>query len=152
MNVAEYLTKRNIDFQILPHGDTCEAQRLAHELQTPGREVAKTVLLRADGGYVYYVAIVPATRKIDMERVSAALGGCRLQLATEPDVAAHCPDCERGVLPPFGSQYAMKTIVDQSLASSEEMIFEGSTHREAIRMKVKDFCRLENPLILNIAQ
>jgi Ala-tRNA(Pro) deacylase len=151
MKVAEFLTKRKVDFKILSHPSAFDAQRLAQTLHIPGRVVAKTVLLRANGGYSYFVAVLPATKTIDLAlaRASAALGGSRLELATEADVASHCPDCETGVLPPFGSQYAMQTIVDESLAKDLEIVFEGNTHDEAIRMKFEDFRRIEEPLIVD---
>jgi Ala-tRNA(Pro) deacylase len=41
----------------------------------------------------------------------------------------------------------MKTMVDESLTKDEEIVFEGNTHREAIRMDFEDFCQVEQPLI-----
>ena len=151
MNVTEYLTKKKVNFKVLSHLETGDAQRLAQSLRIPGHLVAKTVFLRAIGGYTFVVAILPATKRIDFARASAALGGSKLHLATEAEVASHCPDCEMGALPPFGSQYAMKTLVDEDLAKDEEIVFEGNTHHEAIRMRFEDFCRVENPLIVNLA-
>jgi Ala-tRNA(Pro) deacylase len=130
---------------------TYDAQRLAQTLHIPGREVAKTVLLRANGGYRYLVAVLPATKNIDFEKASAALGGSKLRLATETEVSEHCPDCEVGVLPPFGSQYGMVTLVDESLTKDEEIVFAGNTHRNAIRMRFADFRRIEEPLIVDLA-
>jgi Ala-tRNA(Pro) deacylase len=150
MNVAEFLETRNVEFHFLPHRETFSAQRLAESLHVPGGEVAKTVLLRANGGYRYFVAVLPATKSIDFAEASAALGGSKLHLATEVDLHSHCPDCELGVLPPFGSQYAMETIVDESLTRDEDIVFEANTHHEAIRMKFSDFRRIENPLILRL--
>lgn len=151
MNVAEFLTKQNVRFENLPHRAAYDAQHLAQALHVPGREVAKTVLLRANGGYRYLVAVLPATKKIDFAKVSAALGGSKVRLATEIEVSQHCPDCEFGVLPPFGSQYGMVTLVDKNLAKDEEIVFEGNTHRDAIRMKFEDFRRIEEPLIVDLA-
>ncbi len=123
------------------------AQYLAHELHVRGREVAKSVLLRANGDYTCVVAVLPANKNIDFGKASKLLGGAKVQLANEVEIAAHCPDCDFGVLPPFGSRYGMKTIVDASLAEDEEIWFEGNTHDEAIRMKFEEFCKLEQPLI-----
>jgi Ala-tRNA(Pro) deacylase len=152
MKVADFLTKKKVGFKVLSHPNAFDAQRLAHTLHIPGRVVAKTVLLRANGGYAYIVAVLPATKHVDLQRASAALGGSKLELATEVDLAAHCPDCETGVLPPFGSQYAMQTIVDESLAKDQEIVFEGNTHDEAIRMTFEDFRRIEEPLIVDFAR
>ena len=152
MRIADFLTKKKVGFKIFSHPSAYDAQRLAHTLHIPGRVVAKTVLLRANGGYSYVVAVLPATKHIDLKLASAALGGSKLELATEADLAAHCPDCETGVLPPFGSQYAMQTIVDESLTKDVEIVFEGNTHDEAIRMKFEDFQRIEEPLIVDFAR
>jgi Ala-tRNA(Pro) deacylase len=79
------------------------------------------------------------------------LGGAKVELATEVEIGAHCPDCEFGVLPPFGSWYGMRTIVDSSLAEDEAIVFEGNTHAEAIRMRFDEFRQLEDPLIAPFA-
>lgn len=151
MNVATYLEDRRCRFERVPHQPTYSAQRMAHELHVPGREVAKTVLLRADGDYEFVVAVLPANKNIDVERVSKLLGGSKVELATEFDIAAHCPDCEFGALPPFGSRYGMKTIVDVDLAEDTEIVFESDTHHEAIRMRFDEFRRLEQPLVAPFA-
>jgi Ala-tRNA(Pro) deacylase len=118
-------------------------------LHIPGRDVAKTVLLRANlnGGRQFVVAVLPATKQIDFDRAAQLIHGGKLQLATEVEIGEHCPDCEFGVLPPFGSRYGMKTIVDSSLAEDEEIWFEGNTHNEAVRMKFDDFQQLEKPQV-----
>jgi Ala-tRNA(Pro) deacylase len=121
-------------------------------LHVRGEEVGKTVLLKADHGYAFVVAVLPATRRVDINRLSHALGGSRLEVATETDISQHCPDCELGVLPPFGSQYGMQTVVDASMSHHHDILFEGNTHHEAIRMRFADFRKLEEPLIADFAQ
>ncbi|HVT30562.1 MAG TPA: YbaK/EbsC family protein [Lacipirellulaceae bacterium] len=147
MNVTKYLEQAQYEFVRVPHRPTYGAQHLAHELHVSGAEVAKTVLLRANGDYTFIVAVLPANRQIDLQAASKLFGGAKMQLATEVDIAQHCPDCDFGVLPPFGSKYGMKTIVDSSLAKDEDIWFEGNTHDEAIRMKFVEYCKLEQPLI-----
>jgi Ala-tRNA(Pro) deacylase len=151
MNVVKFLEAGHYSFDRVHHRDTYSAQHLAHELHVSGREVAKTVLLRADGGYKYVVAVLPANKQIDFQKASKLLGGSKLELATELEIERHCPDCELGVLPPFASRYGMKTIVDSNLAADEDIWFEGNTHNEAIRMKFAEFCRLEQPLVAPFA-
>lgn len=146
MNVAEFLKRERIDFQLLPHRDTYDAQRMAQSLHISGRHVAKTVLLRVNHGESFVVAVLPANRAVDFELASQLLGG-RVELASEREMAEHCTDCEVGVLPPFGSQYDMRTVLDRCLTEDEEIVFEGNTHHEAYRMLCDDFCRIEKPLI-----
>ena len=150
MNIQTFLEERRCQFERVPHQPTYSAQRLAQELHVPGQEVAKTVLLRSNTGKLI-VAVLPANKTIDLAAASKLLGVSKLQLATESEIAEHCPDCEFGVLPPFGSRYGMKTIVDSSLADDEEIVFAANTHNEAIRMRFEEFRELEEPLILQFA-
>jgi Ala-tRNA(Pro) deacylase len=151
MNVQRFLNDRRVPFDILTHEPTYDAQHMAQAVHVSGREVAKTVLLRANHGYKYIVAVLPATSMIDFAMASRNLGDTELALATEIEMADICPDCEIGALPPFGSHYGLKTLVDESLAADEWIVFEGNSHTEAIRMKFADFCDLEHPLVMPIA-
>ena len=101
---------------------------------------------------MYVVAVLPAHRSVDLERAADVLGGGQVELATEREVTEHCPDCETEALPPFGRQYGMKTMVDESLLEDENIVFEGNSHHEAIRMKLKDYRHIEQPLVGSFAQ
>lgn len=152
MDITALLDERGVRYEKIEHRATYGAQRLAHELHIPGREVAKTVLLRANHGYEYLLAILPAEREIDFEKLSKALGGSKLELATEIEIAERFPDCEIGALPPFGSQYNTQSVMDESLLSDEQIVFEGTSHKEAIRMKTSDYLKVEEPLIIPFAK
>ncbi len=146
MKTIAFLSEKKVPFRLVPHAEVYDAQRLAQTLHVSGREVAKTVLLRSAASHVYVVAVLPATRHVDLTKAGRALGSGKFELANEQEIAQHCPDCETGVLPPFGSQYGMRTLMDESLLGRDEIMFEANTHREAIRMKVADYRGVEQPL------
>ena len=100
MNIADFLKQEKVKFDLLPHRDTYNAQSMAQTLHVSGHHVAKTVLLRADDGKAYVVAVLPACRAVDLGLASLLLGGRQLELASESDIAEHFPDCELGALPP----------------------------------------------------
>ena len=55
-------------------------------------------------------------------------------------------------MPPFGQLlYAMSAFVDSSLADEPELVFEGGTHREEIRMPMQEYLRVERPAIASVA-
>lgn len=147
MNIKDFLQQRQIPFDVLPHRWATGAAHVAHSVHVPEDQVAKTVLLKVNHGFRDVVAVLPANLRIDVERASKLLGGAEIKFGKEEDIAEHCPDCERGVLPPFGSQYGMRTMVDESLAGQDDIVFECNTHNVAIRIKWRDFCRLENPIV-----
>jgi Ala-tRNA(Pro) deacylase len=152
MSIAEFLQQRHVSFEVVPHETCFGAQHLAEALHTPGRQVAKSVLLRADHNYRYFVALLPATHMVDFECLRTFLGGAELELASEREIAERCPGCELGVLPPFGTHYGAQTIVDRTLTEDDCIAFECDSHSSAIRMKYHDFHALEHPLVADFAR
>ena len=149
MNVRRFLHQRGVAHQMLAHEPTFSAQRMAQCVHVSGDEVAKAVLLKSDGKYV--LAVLPATYYVYPELARQALNARNVALATEEECSKIFPDCEVGALPPFGSLYGLQTVIDASLTEDDEIVFEGNTHHEAIRMKFQDFRRLEQPQVATIA-
>jgi Ala-tRNA(Pro) deacylase len=143
MKLDELLTSRHIPFERLHHRPVYTANRIAQVLHVPGKEMAKSVLLRGDHGYV--LAVLPATHQVDLEQLRQDMGEARMEMASEEDMDRLFPDCERGALPPFGSLYQLPTLVDESLAEDEQIVFESQNHEEAIRMRYSDYEALEHP-------
>lgn len=153
MNISEFLARQNIPFERLDHTPAYSAQQMAGALHVPGGQVAKTVLVRAPSdGQHYVVAIIPAPEELDFAKVAAVTLVTKAELASSVEMSCRFPDCELGVVPPFGSEYGMQTIVDQRSAAIESITFEGSTHKESIRMRFDDYQRIENPLVADICQ
>lgn len=152
MNILEFLGRRNIPFEVLEHRQTFDAQRMAQAVHVSGHHVGKTVMLRTDGPDHFVVAVIPASHHIDFDKVREALGCDKVELASEQEITQRCPDCEVGALPPFGSHYDMKTIVDETLADDDKIVFEGTTHTEAVKMDYDDFRKLEDPIVASFLQ
>ena len=148
MNVQKYLAEKKVHYEVISHNTTYDAQRMSHAVHMSGHHVAKTVLLRTPAGFA--IAVLPAARSVDLQLASDALGVSTVELATEKELSEHCPDCELGALPPFGSQYKMQTLVDEKLAEDDEIVFEGNTHNESIKMNFGDFSTLEQPVFAKI--
>jgi Ala-tRNA(Pro) deacylase len=143
MKLDELLTSRRISFERLHHRPAYTSQRMAQLLHVSGKEVAKTVLLRTDEGYV--MTVLPANQQVDLEEVRQCLGVEWVEMASESEMDRVFPDCERGAMPPFGSLYHLQTLVDESLAEDDQIVFEAQNHEEAIRMAYRDYEALEHP-------
>jgi Ala-tRNA(Pro) deacylase len=151
VGMKHFLQKHHVPFEVIAHDKAFDAQHLAHALHMPGQEVAKTVLLRVDQNYKYVIAVLPSTHMVDLKKMSALLKGATVELATEHEIATRCPDCEFGVLPPFGSHYGAQTIVDISLTKDEHIVFESDSFTEAMRMTYWDFYNYEHPVVADFA-
>jgi Ala-tRNA(Pro) deacylase len=150
MNVRQYLDQSRKHYDVLMHLETHSAMGMAQAIHIPGDEVAKPVILKADGHYV--MVVIPATYRIDLDKAREAFHVRALELAPETDFGRLFPDCERGARPPFGSQYGMPTVVDEALTRDEQIVFEGNSHREAYRMSFEEFDELERPRMADIAR
>lgn len=149
MRLDEFLTEKHVPFTRLPHCPAYTANRVAQALHVKGKEMAKTVLLRTGHGHL--LAVLPATHRVDLERLREDLREDQVGLAGETEMDLLFPDCERGAMPPFGSLYHIPTVVDESLAMDDEIVFEGQSRHEAIRMRYRDFAAVEHPRLGHFA-
>jgi Ala-tRNA(Pro) deacylase len=149
MRVGDFLFERPVDHQTLYHPPAFTAQRRARYLHLPGRQVAKAVLLAGPRGY--FVAVLPATAQVDAGRLAEALGG-PVRLANEAAIADVFRDCEWGVVPPFGTRYGLPTVLEETLAAEDWIVFETTARAVAVRLRCRDFEQLEQPRRLRFAR
>jgi Ala-tRNA(Pro) deacylase len=150
MGICDYLRGRQIPFETFLHQPAPSATKLARSVHVPGRRVAKAVLLRGARGDV--LAVLPATHRVDLERLARVLDEPSLRLATEDEVERVFVDCERGALPPFGRLYGLTTVVDASLAGGPEVVFEGNFRHKGVRMRYRDYEAIEAPIRARFAE
>jgi Ala-tRNA(Pro) deacylase len=146
-----FLDSKQIHYESLAHTTSYTAQGVAAVMQISGKEMAKTVVLRAgEQGEETILAVLPGPRHVKLEKFSAAIGK-PVRLATELEFSSLFPDCELGAMPPFGSLYDLPVYVDESLAKDAEIVFNAGTHRDAVRMRYDDFLRIANPTVCSFA-
>ena len=101
--LKELLDKERINYATINHQVAYTAQETVSAAHLPGRQVAKTVMVNADGRLV--MIVLPASYKIDLEALRKELNVKTCSLAREEDFITSFPDCELGALPPFGNLY-----------------------------------------------
>jgi len=149
MDIRKYLKQEKVAFEVHEHTPAYTAQELAAEEHVSGNMLAKAVVVRAGSGYA--LCALPASYKLDMKKAAKALGYERVRLADETEMSKLFPDVEVGAEPPFGNLYDLPTLVDQHLAEDEDIVFQGGTHRHAIRMKYADYAGLVEPKVVDLA-
>jgi len=147
--VKEYLEENRIPYTHCTHRLAYTAQEVAAAQHVPGREMAKTIVMRADERFV--LVILPAVRKIDIKALRDELPFKHVELASEKEFAALFPDSELGAMVPFGNLYNLPVYVDQSLSVDDNIVFNAGTHVDTIKMKYHDFERLVRPTRINAA-
>ncbi len=144
--LREFLDRNRIQYLVISHSVAYTAQGIAALTHIPGKELAKTVMVMVDGKLA--MAVVPASFRVDLNRLKKYLGADSVELANEYEFRDRFPDCETGSMPPFGNLYGMDVFVDQILAEDDEIAFNAGSHRELVRMKFADFRDLVKPAII----
>lgn len=141
------LDARNISFRSYNHSPTYTAQETAEVLHVSGYEVAKSVLLKVDDRFV--ISVLPACQQVNLESFRQKTGAETVQLATETELHAIAPMCDKGCIPPIGNLFGLPVYVSTSLAEDEVISFSGGTHTEDIRMSFRDFEWLVQPQLMD---
>jgi Ala-tRNA(Pro) deacylase len=149
VRLKDFLDSYNIRYIVISHSLAYTAQGIASLAHIPGKELAKTVIVKLDSTLA--MAVVPASGQVDLPILRDATGANSVQLAAEMDFRDSFPDCETGAMPPFGNLYGMSVFADESLALDEEIAFNAGTHRELFRMRWADYVRLVNPRVMKLA-
>ncbi|OGU76208.1 MAG: deacylase [Ignavibacteria bacterium RBG_16_34_14] len=147
--LKEFLDNNKIKYVAITHSSAYTAQEIAATAHIPGKELAKTVILKIDGKMI--MAVLPASYKIDFELLKEATGTSNIRLADEHEFVDKFPECEPGAMPPFGNLYGVDVYVAKSLSEDEEIAFNAGTHTELIKLSYKDFERLVKPKIIEFS-
>ncbi len=146
--LRSYLDERHIDYTLINHSLSYTAQETAQSAHIPGREIAKTVVVRIDGTAA--MVVQPATSKVHLGKLKKLTGAENVSLADERDLGELFPDCELGAMPPFGNLYGMHVYVGESLTHDEEIAFNAGSHTELIKLAYRDFESLVHPEVVYV--
>jgi Ala-tRNA(Pro) deacylase len=143
--LKEFLDSNDIKYLSISHSPAYTAHTIASSAHIPGKELAKTVIVKIDDKIA--MAVLPASYRVHLGHLKEALGADHVELATEAEFRDLFPDCEGGAMPPFGNLYGMDVYVAEQLTEDEEIAFNAGSHTELVRMAYKDFASLVEPKV-----
>jgi Ala-tRNA(Pro) deacylase len=143
-----YLREKQVPFEVRHHPRAITAQEVAASEHVPGKMLAKTVMILADGKMV--MLALPAPYQVDVDKAGKVLG-VEVRLAHEEEFENTFPDCEVGAMPPFGNLYEVPVYVEAALAEDETIVFRAGTHTDTMSVSYADFERLVEPTIAEFA-
>lgn len=146
--LSEFLDKNLIWYRSIPHAVAYTAPEIAASAHIPGKQLAKTVILKVDGQLS--MLIEPSSYHVNLRRLQDMIKAKSIELASESEFRDRFIDCEIGAMPPFGNLYGMPVYVDRKLAEDGIIAFNAGSHAELLEMRYEDFARLVQPQILNL--
>ena len=145
--LREFLDSHAVKYVTISHSKAYTAQEIAASAHIPGKELAKTVMIKVDGKMA--MAVLPASSKVHLNLLRDITEAKNVELASEREFQDMFQDCELGAMPPFGNLYGMNVFTASTLAEDEDIAFNAGSHTELIRLSYKDFERLVQPKVVN---
>lgn len=147
--MKKLLDDRGVRYVILRHSPAYTAQAVAASAHVPAKEMAKTVMIRADGEPA--MAVLPASYQVNFDELRESLGVAHVSLMSENEFRGRFPDCETGAMPPFGNLYDMPVYVAKSLAEDEYIAFSAGNHHEVVIMQYADYEKVVRPKVMKFS-
>jgi Ala-tRNA(Pro) deacylase len=142
------LDAAGVRYEIVEHAPVYTAGDEAGAAGREPQETAKTLVL-IDGGRIR-LAVLPASRRLDLDRARRALeAGRHLRLATEEETAERFPAFEVGALPPFAGD-TIPEAIDSRLLYHEKVLCSAGDHRHSVLLDPRDLFRLVEPRVADI--
>jgi Ala-tRNA(Pro) deacylase len=139
--VTEHLQGRGVPFEEIPHERTYTSIDEARALGISADEVVKTIVLNTAAGHV--LAVAPASQRLAMPLVRAAVGDSHARFATEEELERDFPGVELGAFPPLGSLIGVPTYVDPEVFTHDTVVFAAGTQNDSVKVRTEDLFRDE---------
>lgn len=146
--LKSYLDTNQVKYTIITHSPEYTAQEIAASAHIPGKDLAKTVIVKIDGDFA--MAVLPASMHVSLARLKEAAGAGDAELASEKEFEKLFPDCELGAMPPFGNLYDLPVFAAKELTEDEKIAFNAGTHSELVQLAYSDFDRLVHPTVVTL--
>ena len=141
-----FLDSNHVKYTIITHSPAYTAQEAAASAHIPGKDLAKTVIVKVDGEFA--MAVLPASKQVSLARLKEAAGAGDAEIASEEEFEKLFPDCELGAMPPFGNLYDMPVFAAEELTEDDEIAFNAGSHSELVQLAYSDFDKLVQPKVV----
>jgi Ala-tRNA(Pro) deacylase len=149
--VSRFLEQAGIAHDVIEHPATYSAIAEARAAHAEPRHTAKTLLLHDREGW--RIAVLPANRRLDIQRARRLLGGSgHLRMATEDEMKEAFPFFDVGALPPVGPMLPLPEVLDVRLLYRDEVLCAGGDHTHAVRLDPRDLVRVAEPRVGDLCE
>jgi len=149
-SLVQQLEQAHVAYELIGHPRTTTAAAEAEVLGVHPREVAKTLVLTTPDGFVR--AVLPASERVDLDKVRGVLDTRHVQLATEEVLAGAYPEFELGAVPPLTGGDGDRVLVDRRLLESDSIVLEAGTHEQSLRLRAADLVELSGATLADLSE
>jgi Ala-tRNA(Pro) deacylase len=147
--IINHLDKQGAKYAIVTHRKVYTAYDAAQTLKKKVDEIVKNLLIKTDKGFV--AVVLPASKNVNLLKLKKLMndqgkGVKKIELPKE-QVMVRLFKVKPGALPAFGSLHKLEVYMDKNLKKVKKAIFASGSFTESIEMAMKEFEKLEEPII-----
>lgn len=151
--LLQILEHRQARFRVVQHAEAGKSEEVALARATEVGQGAKALVCEIRGGPAqrWALAVLPADRKLDRERLAKALGGSKAKLV-DAAMATELTGCAIGAIPPFAFNPALELVVDPELTERYDTIaFNAGRLDVSILLNAQDFLAITQPHLVRMS-
>ena len=151
--ITGYLDKNKYKYEIIEHRTTYTAWDTAQTEKVKPQEVAKALVMKADGDYL--LALVPSNRNLDKQKLLKVINAGRkksgakkykkIDFAKEVWMKKNL-DGKVGATPPFRGLLKLDLYADSLLLKSKKIYLGSGEYTNAIRVNTSQYVKTEKPV------
>lgn len=147
--ILKHLDKRGAKYAIVTHKKVYTAYDAAQTLKKKLDEIVKNLLIQTDKGFV--VVLLPASKNLNLAKLKQLMNakgkGVKKVEIPKEGVMVRLLKVKPGALPAFGSFHDLEVYMDKSLKKAKKAIFPSGSFTDSIEMAMKEFEKLEEPIV-----
>jgi len=170
--LINYLEKENAKHEIVDHRTVFTALDAAATMHVKPQQIVKTLVIKLRGK-VPAIVLLPANKNLDKKKLATVAYTLTQKVVKDPDLAPKewsfpSPDLKGksypvefakekwmkekligkiGATPAFGRMLKLPVFMEKALLKEKDLIFNSGDYQASIKMKPKNFEKLEKPLI-----
>jgi Ala-tRNA(Pro) deacylase len=126
-----------------------ESHGIRYALDEHGEPVAKTIVLKVDGGLA--MAVIPVDHQPRLDMLQEIVNAESVHEADEGEVQDVFRGCEAQAVPPFGTLQSMRVFVSDELTDCNTLALAAGSRKQVLRIAYSDYTRLVRPLVLPLS-
>jgi Ala-tRNA(Pro) deacylase len=140
-------------FRLVQHAEAGRSEDVARARGTEVGQGAKALVCEIHGCEAprWVLAVLPADRKLNRQRLAEALGGSKAKLV-DAAFATALTGCVIGAIPPFSFNPALQLVVDPELTERFDTIaFNAGRLDASILLDAQDFLAVAKPRLVRMS-
>lgn len=143
--IKAMLTEASVKFEVIEHEPVKTSQDASRVRNAPLKAGIKAIVVKERGAQNFYVADIPADKKVDFKKLEKIIGCDSLTMASPQEVLEQT-GCEVGGVPPLGHKKQLIIYIDHGVFDNDFNEFNAGLTTTSVRINSKALEKVFNAL------